>query len=162
MSQTVSDNTKVRCKCHGVSGSCELKTCWKTLPHFQHVGQILRDKFDSAVEVSFVRLGSSVTHLVPKNLPAAIPRSYSPTDLVYLEASPDFCDPDEQTGWSGTTGRRCNRTSMGSDGCGVLCCGRGFVVSRRTIVEKCHCKFNWCCQVKCQRCRKTAEEQHCL
>lgn len=42
---------QINCKCHGVSGSCELKTCWRAIPAFKIVGQILKDKFDAATEV---------------------------------------------------------------------------------------------------------------
>ncbi|CAK9296733.1 unnamed protein product [Gordionus sp. m RMFG-2023] len=40
------------CKCHGASGSCELKTCWRALPSsFTTIGKVLKVKFDGATEV---------------------------------------------------------------------------------------------------------------
>ncbi|XP_017670089.1 PREDICTED: protein Wnt-4-like [Lepidothrix coronata] len=42
---------KVECKCHGVSGSCEVCTCWKVIPSFRKVGNILKEKFEGATEV---------------------------------------------------------------------------------------------------------------
>jgi len=42
---------KVQCKCHGVSGSCEVKTCWRSVPAFREVGNILKDKYNGATEV---------------------------------------------------------------------------------------------------------------
>ena len=40
------------CKCHGVSGSCSLKTCWKSLPTLKTVGVTLAHKYLTAVEVT--------------------------------------------------------------------------------------------------------------
>jgi hypothetical protein len=39
------------CKCHGMSGSCTIKTCWMRLPVFRKVGDILKDRFDGASRV---------------------------------------------------------------------------------------------------------------
>ncbi|KAL3217828.1 hypothetical protein MRX96_000695 [Rhipicephalus microplus] len=88
---------RLTCKCHGVSGSCSLVTCWKQLAPFREVGDHLKDKYDSATE-----------------------------DLVYLHESPDYCVYNETLGSLGTTGRRCNKTSSSTDGCGLMCCGRGY------------------------------------
>ena len=49
---------RVECKCHGVSGSCEMKTCWRAMPPFKEVGSILKEKFDGATEVIQRRIGS--------------------------------------------------------------------------------------------------------
>lgn len=92
-----------------------------------------------------------------------------PSELVYLEASPDFCDADDRTGTPGTAGRRCNATassatsSSATDGdrCDVMCCGRGYLTERRTVVEKCRCRFHWCCNVYCEHCKKTVIENVC-
>lgn len=39
------------CKCHGMSGSCTIKTCWMRLPSFRTVGDNLKDRFDGASRV---------------------------------------------------------------------------------------------------------------
>ena len=44
---------KIECKCHGVSGSCSMKTCWLKLPSFREVGDYLKEKYDSAIEVKY-------------------------------------------------------------------------------------------------------------
>uniref|UniRef100_T1JIR6 Protein Wnt n=1 Tax=Strigamia maritima TaxID=126957 RepID=T1JIR6_STRMM len=120
--QILEDNVHVECKCHGVSGSCELKTCWRSMPTFREVGQSLKDKFDGATEVSQRKKGSR-RELIPLN---PFFKPYTDTDLVYLNNSPDYCEFDPKAGSLGTHGRVCNRTSKGVDGCDLLCCGRGF------------------------------------
>ncbi|XP_076335757.1 protein Wnt-5b-like [Tachypleus tridentatus] len=137
--------THVTCKCHGVSGSCSLITCWQQLASFREIGDHLRDKYDGATEVGINRRGK----LQIKN-----PRHILPTsaDLVYLDQSPDYCLANELTGSLGTRGRVCNRTSPSTDGCNLLCCGRGYNTFSALKKERCHCKFHWCCYVRCRTC----------
>lgn len=56
---------QLECKCHGVSGSCELKYCWKALPHFRSVGHKLREAFDGATEVKARRKDDTRLQLRP-------------------------------------------------------------------------------------------------
>lgn len=79
------------------------------------------------------------------------------TDLVYLEPSPNFCLKNSRLGIQGTHGRQCNDTSIGLDGCDLMCCGRGYRTQEVIVVERCACIFHWCCEVKCKTChiRKT-------
>jgi len=58
---------QTECKCHGVSGSCELKTCWRALPSFRQVGSLLRESFDGATEVKARQTESSRLQLLPAN-----------------------------------------------------------------------------------------------
>ncbi|XP_014389843.1 PREDICTED: protein Wnt-4 [Myotis brandtii] len=144
---------RVECKCHGVSGSCEVKTCWRAVPPFRQVGHALKEKFDGATEVEPRRVGSSRA-LVPRN---AQFKPHTDEDLVYLEPSPDFCEQDMRSGVLGTRGRTCNKTSKAIDGCELLCCGRGFHTAQVELAERCSCKFHWCCFVKCRQCQRLVE-----
>lgn len=149
---------RVECKCHGVSGSCEVKTCWKAMPPFRKVGNIIKEKFDGATEVEQRKVGTTKV-LVPRNSQF---KPHTDEDLVYLEPSPDFCDYDPRTpGMLGTVGRQCNRTSKAIDGCELMCCGRGFQTQEVEVVDRCSCKFHWCCYVKCKQCRKMVEIHTC-
>ncbi|CAO2589619.1 Protein Wnt-4, partial [Lemmus lemmus] len=148
---------RVECKCHGVSGSCEVKTCWRAVPPFRQVGHALKEKFDGATEVEPRRVGSSRA-LVPRN---AQFKPHTDEDLVYLEPSPDFCEQDMRSGVLGTRGRTCNKTSKAIDGCELLCCGRGFHTAQVELAERCGCRFHWCCFVKCRQCQRLVEMHTC-
>lgn len=41
----------LRCRCHGLSGTCSLRTCWMTLPNFQVIGDYLRRKYEASVHL---------------------------------------------------------------------------------------------------------------
>uniref|UniRef100_A0A8C8S1F7 Protein Wnt n=1 Tax=Pelusios castaneus TaxID=367368 RepID=A0A8C8S1F7_9SAUR len=110
-----------------------------------------------ATEVHPKRVGSRKL-LVPKSTRF---KPYTAHDLVYLVASPDFCDQNPRRGVFGTSGRQCNRTSHAMDGCELLCCGRGFRTTQGEVVERCSCKFRWCCSVKCKQCRHLVEIHTC-
>lgn len=49
--QHVQAEMRQECKCHGMSGSCTVKTCWMRLPTFRIVGDNLKDRFDGASRV---------------------------------------------------------------------------------------------------------------
>jgi wingless-type MMTV integration site family protein 1 len=82
-------------------------------------------------------------------------------DLVYYEASPSFCAPDSSVGFMGTIGRTCNASSIGVDGCDLMCCGRGYTTEEYVAKERCNCVFHWCCKVTCDTCRRTRLRHIC-
>ncbi|XP_042103629.1 protein Wnt-5b isoform X1 [Ovis aries] len=144
----------VACKCHGVSGSCSLKTCWLQLAEFRKVGDQLKEKYDSAAAMRITRRGK--LELVNSRF-----KPPTPEDLVYVDPSPDYCLRDESTGSLGTRGRLCNKTSEGLDGCALMCCGRGYDQFKSVRTERCHCRFHWCCFVRCKKCTQVVDQFVC-
>nr|XP_057931975.1 protein Wnt-7b isoform X3 [Doryrhamphus excisus] len=159
--KVLEERMKLECKCHGVSGSCTTKTCWTTLPKFREIGYVLKDKYNEAVHVEVVRASRlrQPTHLKVKQTQGY--RKPMDTDLVYIERSPNYCEEDAATGSVGTRGRLCNRTSPHTDGCDLMCCGRGYNTHQYTKVWQCNCKFQWCCFVKCNTCSERTEVFTC-
>ncbi|EAT37259.1 AAEL010740-PA [Aedes aegypti] len=230
----VQSEMRQECKCHGMSGSCTVKTCWMRLPSFRVVGDLLKDRFDGASRVMVSNsLRTSVNEATLSNranpnglkaqnqlggsspggpnsvssnsiharshqqkkinrsfgdfqrwtkflskifeFPSSINRynfqlkphnpDHKPPgtkDLVYLEPSPGFCDRNPRLGIQGTHGRQCNDTSIGVDGCDLMCCGRGYRTQEVIVVERCACTFHWCCEVKCKLCRTKKIIHTCL
>lgn len=50
---------------------------------------------------------------------------------------------------------------LGTDGCDLMCCGRGYNTHQFTKVTQCRCKFHWCCYVKCDTCSERTEQYSC-
>lgn len=65
------------------------------------------------------------------------------------------------SGSLGTAGRECNKTSLGPDGCDIMCCGRGYDTATVQRVTKCECKFHWCCYVRCKECTAMVDVHTC-
>ncbi|XP_027754637.1 protein Wnt-11b-like [Empidonax traillii] len=153
----LSDSLDTKCKCHGVSGSCSVKTCWKGLSSLDEIASDLKSKYLAAIKVSH-RLVGPRKQLMPKDTDA---RPVTETDLVYLINSPDYCTPNLQLGSLGTQDRQCNKSSVGSASCALLCCGRGYNTYTEEVEERCHCRYRWCCSVVCRRCRRRVERHVC-
>ncbi|XP_052865461.1 protein Wnt-5 [Anopheles cruzii] len=152
--RAVIKKSRIICKCHGVSGSCSLITCWQQLTTIREIGDFLREKYDEATQVKMNKRSRLQVKDPRYKIPSAL-------DLIYLEESPDWCRINRQLKWQGTHGRVCNKTSSGLDSCSILCCGRGYNTKKIIVKERCNCKFQWCCQVKCEVCTKSIEEYTC-
>lgn len=150
------------CKCHGVSGSCTMRTCWTTLPPFRKIGDHLLRKYKKAKPV-VPMVGGRNRRPVYLTLKRFKENHTKPrrSDLVFLQKSPNYCDYDASVGSLGTVGRKCNRTSVDTDGCDLMCCGRGYNTHQYTKTWQCNCKFHWCCYVQCNKCSERTEEYAC-
>lgn len=151
--QAVKSGLKTTCKCHGVSGSCAVRTCWKQLAPFHDTGRLLKYRYDNAVRVL------SVTNEATGETELAGPRRHSQNlrtmDLVYLEESPSFCRASRYS--PGTGGRSCAKDTS----CQSLCCGRGYNTAMHLTSLSCHCQVRWCCHVECQTCVREEEVYTC-
>ncbi|UYV70609.1 WNT11 [Cordylochernes scorpioides] len=85
--KVVRSSPAVQCKCHGVSGACSVKTCWKSLPRLERLARLLLLRYRRAREVSR----------------KSAPRRKD--ELVFWAKSPDYCELDPRTGSMGTVGR---------------------------------------------------------
>ncbi|XP_052567472.1 protein Wnt-2 [Culex pipiens pallens] len=160
---------RTECKCHGVSGSCAMRTCWKNLPSFHTVGNIMMRKYRKAKMVQAIpavgkdngslqlvlkRRGKQQHTGVNSQKPKRM-------EMIYLHPSPNYCERDMSTGILGTIGRQCNRSSTSMDKCDLLCCGRGYNTHNIVKSWQCNCKFKWCCTVSCDICTERIEEYTC-
>ena len=170
--QAVSANMEVRCKCHGLSGSCELRTCWRSAPDFRRVGTELKNKFRRAIMIDQTGFGNrpfllnrgggnggSNKQLTRQQRRKRRDRQSglqkeTNIDLWYYERSPTYCESNPDFDFPGTSGRRCNKTEGVRDAgsCSTLCCGRGYNTIRQVYTTRCNCLFKWCCEVICQNC----------
>ncbi|XP_052737383.1 protein Wnt-11b-like [Bicyclus anynana] len=146
--KVVSQGMRTKCTCHGVSGSCSVRTCWRALTPLARAAEALAHEAARAAP------------LAPRTPPRRHRRTK--TRLRYVTPSPDYCEPDPAAGSLGTHGRKCNATLGGAaGGCGRLCCGRGRRAVRSARLERCRCRYHWCCRVDCQLCRVTSEDHYC-
>ncbi|XP_022645337.1 protein Wnt-16-like [Varroa destructor] len=146
-------NMRLRCRCHGISGSCEVKTCWMLLPNFEDIGVFLKDKYDNSIQITAEALKRR------KRGKRRVPVSRD--SLVHIHDSPDFCERNARKKILGTSGRVCNKYSNGPDSCEHLCCGRGARKIVKRITERCDCQFHWCCYVTCKLCETRTETYIC-
>ncbi|XP_034019734.1 protein Wnt-16 [Thalassophryne amazonica] len=152
--QAIDRTMSTECRCHGVSGSCAVKTCWRTMAPFERVGFYLKERYEQSVQVPD-RSKKKTKRKEQRHVPI------NKHELVFLHKSPNYCLEDKRWGVSGTRGRHCNRTSQGPDGCNLLCCGRGYNTHVVRHVERCECKFVWCCYVHCRRCESMNDTHTC-
>lgn len=124
---------------------------------------MLKERYDSAHEMD---LEYRTKKNGKKRFKKLVPRfkEYLPPstlDFIYYQNSPDYCNKDKDLGIIGTSGRVCNITSSGVDGCEQMCCRRGYNVEIVQETKSCNCKFIWCCHVKCDQCTEAVPKYTC-
>jgi wingless-type MMTV integration site family protein 8 len=159
---------KTLCKCHGPTGSCTMRTCWRTLSTFRVIGELLKKKYKRSKDIRHME---GFVHSNKVSYPKVT--RISKHDLVHFGDSPNYCETDNSIGYLGTLGREClkqekgaNKTSMKKflrNSCRRLCTKCGHKVGRVVYEEiyKCDCEFKWCCSVDCKKCKKKVTQYYC-
>lgn len=159
--QIIDEISVKQCRCHGLSTSCAIRTCWSRTSAADILGARLKQSYDSAVQVAdFSDEHITENRIQPTNINARRTRLYAvssqrvrPLELVYLDSSPDYCLPTDYG--PGIVNRECeistNSTSTNSS-CDYLCCGRGYFNNTVVTTERCRCQAVWCCDVLCDEC----------
>ncbi|XP_018611852.2 protein Wnt-8a-like [Scleropages formosus] len=167
--QAVKATMKKVCRCHGMSDSCTIRTCWLQLSSFRDIGNYLKVKHDQARKLEMdkrrIRTGNSA---VSRGTIANTFKDIAQTELIYLEDSPDYCVKNSTLGLQGTEGREClqggkNLSQWERRSCRRLCheCGLKVEERRTEAVNTCNCKFYWCCTVQCDRCTEVLVKHVC-
>lgn len=81
------------CKCHGMSGSCSVRVCWRRLPAIRLVGEALGAQYDGASLVKLVEREGRPWKLRPKDPDH---KKLIKADLVYFDDSPDYCERNDE------------------------------------------------------------------
>ncbi|KAI1712171.1 wnt family domain-containing protein [Ditylenchus destructor] len=145
-----------KCKCHGVSSSCDVRTCWYTLPPLEQIADRIKERYSSAQMIN--QLYPDDVKIDTRSLRMTADSKH---ELVFIKSSPDYCEENSELGSPGTNMRECNVTSIGPDSCESLCCGRGFNTQQIRVEEQCHCKYVHCCYIKCKRCAYVLDKHYC-
>ena len=131
------------------------------MPTFSVVGNELMKRYDSAARIR--RTASRALNIIERVTRNSKPSNDKDT-LVFLNKSPNFCRSSREANGSK---RMCNQSDANSTQlvdnakCEHLCCGRGFHAQVIEIEEDCDCQFQWCCMVKCKKCKKKVVQYFC-
>lgn len=55
--QAIRNSLRELCRCHGMSGSCSLQTCWKSMNAFSVISEVIKRMYDNSVIVQLDNFG---------------------------------------------------------------------------------------------------------
>lgn len=143
------------CKCHGISGTCSVQTCYEKLPDISEVSESLYFKYGGAVKVV-----QSDGELKRDRTINANADEIENTDLAYYDNTPDLCKNATEEGVQGTAHRECLLDQGAVGSCESLCCGNGHYAVTETKIEK-DCAFHYCCEFRCTEREVTTTTYRC-
>ncbi|KAH9635039.1 hypothetical protein HF086_004393 [Spodoptera exigua] len=142
---SIGEQLKEVCKCHGFSGSCTTKTCWKRLGPFNSAMGLLKKHYHHAVKKKIMNY-TTKRAIAPK---VRNRMKVERKNLLYLQKTPNLC--------VSTKGRICKDRHN----CATLCCGRGIITNKKTVASRCRCRMVNCCFVQCDTCVEEVDQFTC-
>lgn len=148
------------CRCHGISTSCAIRTCWSRTTAADMLGAKIKQSYNSAMEAADIppETVDNYNHAQRSNkkrqvLYSADLERISVTKMAYANPSPDYCLPSNYS--SGTIHRKCEIGQSANGTCSHLCCDRGHHNATIQVTSQCRCHTEWCCNVVCEQCIHT-------
>lgn len=133
------------CRCHGVSGSCELQICRLRPAELSEISkEIYLNSYRNA------RLIHSISQIDSENK----------LQLIYARKSINYCRANTFIDYQGIKqGREC----FSNEGCKQVCCHRGYeILTEMKFIEYCHCAFSWnIVNIQCKSCEKKITRMIC-
>uniref|UniRef100_A0A6P4EQM3 Protein Wnt n=1 Tax=Drosophila rhopaloa TaxID=1041015 RepID=A0A6P4EQM3_DRORH len=146
-----------RCKQPGpVHGKCQEEECVAVLKPFEAIAQDLLQMYDDAIQLDSA---SSNLKIMWENIPL--------DSLVFMQDSPNYCEPEAHGLWKGTRGRKCTKDGSGSLeerlSCQQLCRVCGYRVRSQHIrsERRCNCKLVWGFRLQCDVCVQLEKQYSC-
>ncbi|KAM8706829.1 hypothetical protein ACLKA7_010998 [Drosophila subpalustris] len=144
------------CKQQSPQGNCLEEECVKVLKSFESLAQDLLQMYDDAIQLDSTMSNLKIMwHNIPLD------------SLVYMEDSPNYCEPESSGRWAGTRGRQCSKLGGGSVeerlSCQQLCRVCGFRVRSQYVrhERRCNCKLVWGFRLQCEVCVHLERQHSC-
>ncbi|VDK52917.1 unnamed protein product [Anisakis simplex] len=87
-------NMHKQCRCHGVSGSCEFRTCWLQMPKFAEVGEMLKQRYNHFS----VQVARRAKKRLRRKERSERKKPLRGNEIAYINKSPNYCEPNEAEG----------------------------------------------------------------
>ncbi|THD25676.1 Protein Wnt [Fasciola hepatica] len=155
-------NQRLVCKCHGVSGSCAQRVCFRQLRRIDNdvMQKALKMKYLAAKQVTQGTNGQLIAKKFSGN--GFVDEVVKHEELVFSEHSPDYCNVEPQRGSVGTRGRLCTLNDSGTANCINMCCGRGYQNLTTSETVQCNCRMGEGFKVRCDECNVEIVTHRCL
>ncbi|XP_017133458.1 wnt inhibitor of Dorsal protein [Drosophila elegans] len=148
-----------RCRQPGGAGQgkCLEEECVAVLKPFESIAQELLQMYDDAIQLDSA--SSSNLKIMWDNIPL--------DSLVFMQDSPNYCEPEARGLWKGTRGRQCSKDGSGSLeerlSCQQLCRVCGYRVRSQHVrsERRCNCKLVWGFRLQCDVCVQLERQYSC-